>query len=155
MRSDSVESSGQRVILLEGRVQALASRITWLMVLLVVALAGVGFLAYQVRAAASPVEEVPEESGPDVVQATRLELVDEQGQLLAELGVFEDGSRGLRLWDPEGRARAYFRLWREGLPSIGFLDEEGTMRTLIDLAPTGTPRIQLRGDDGRTNFRAP
>ena len=67
-----------------------------------------------------------ESSGiPDVVQAKRFELLDDDGEVRAVLGSLGNGSPHLILSDEHGRMRAAVALSKSGFPRVLLFDEEG------------------------------
>lgn len=68
------------------------------------------------------------EQASDIIRTRRLELVDAEGHVRAELTVGEDGRPGLGLLDKEGQVRARLVLGGDGVPMLTLWGKTGTLR---------------------------
>jgi hypothetical protein len=83
-------------------------------------------------------------SGPKVLQAERLELLD-SGVVTASLRGSPDG---LGICDPKGRLRAIVGMPAGGAPALGLLDESGRCRISLDMTSDGQAELDLFGGTG-------
>jgi flavin-dependent dehydrogenase len=120
---------------LEHRVMRLESRNRWLSA----ALVAVGAVAL-LGSAASRADEV--------VSARRIEMVDDEGRVRAELAIDADGSAGLFLRDEQGRVRGC-TIHDETQSGTFALDEDGQIRMGAALFAHGGSGFALHGPGGK------
>ncbi len=81
---------------------------------------------------------------PDVVQAKRFELLDDDGEVRAVLGSLGNGSPHLILSDGHGRMRAAVALSKSGSPRVLLFDEEGNKTHEAPPVAEGRPLVVLK-----------
>ena len=84
-----------------------------------------------------------------VVKARAFELVDDEGNVRARLGLGNDDSPFLSLHDPDGRVRARFGLDTSGAAGLAIGDEEGKVRATLGLATDGSSSLALGDKNGK------
>lgn len=85
----------------------------------------------------------------ETVRARLFELVDEEGNVRAELGIEPDGFPGLNLIDKDGVGRIGLTLIG-GSPGLLLLDGNGMPRTLLRVGgPDETSSLALMGEDAK------
>ncbi len=90
----------------------------------------------------------PRPAADDVVRARRVELVDDEGRVRAELAIDADGSAGLFVHDVDGRVRA--SVTHDAQQSALFLmDAEGAVRLGAAQFAHGGGGYALHGPAGR------
>lgn len=120
------------------RVERLERQNRWLSRALMIVAVGAALLV--TLAAMSP------PSIQDVVTAKSFEVVDDEGNVRAELGVLPDGSHGLALHDADGNERATLGVWPHGTAqSLSLHDPDGKMRALLAVSPDGFAGMRLFG----------
>ncbi len=85
----------------------------------------------------------------ETVRAKRFQVVDDNGQVRAELGLDQDGDPRLELHDKSGGYRIWMGLTRADEPSLAFVDESGNESLLIE------DRWNINLNDATLNFHAP
>ena len=81
-------------------------------------------------------------SVPDTIRATSFQLVDDSGNVQAELKS-TDGRPSLSMYGKDGAARLIIDIDEDG-PGIYLLGEEETNRILAYLSPDGEPRVTFK-----------
>ena len=99
--------------------------------------------AQPVQQVAPVVEEDGGTSIPDIIRAKGIEIVDDNGNTCAVLGLSEDGAPALNLFDAEHRMRGTFTLDADGNPCLGFYDDTEETRVWATLDQDGSPRFDL------------
>ena len=89
-------------------------------------------------------------SAPEVLQAQRFELVDEDGRVVAGLATDGDGAAQLRFWDGDGHVRLAVGLRAKGEPVVRLQDETGKLHVaeLSVWGPEGKVMAELRLTQG-------
>jgi hypothetical protein len=114
-----------------------------------------------IAAAALALRAAQEKPAPNVVRASRFELVDAEGRTRAVLGVSKSGSPEFDLRDAHGRPRALMVLDADSLPILLFKDADVITRAKLELDAKGgakltfcdadlAPRIEV---DGKPQLR--
>lgn len=75
-----------------------------------------------------------------IVRAKRFEVVDEDGRVLAILGVTTEGEAGLGLADRQGKVRASFVI-NDKEPRLAFFDSRGKLRGMLGADSGGQPTL--------------
>jgi hypothetical protein len=100
---------------------------------------------------AQPQAQAP--SQPQVVRATRFELVDADGTVLAHLGRSAEGDVSLMFEQRGGAGRAVFGLSAAGVPAVVILDPQGAVAalgggTVAGGASSGGAGLLVQGANG-------
>jgi hypothetical protein len=85
--------------------------------------------------------------GADVVRAGRLEIVDADGSVRAELDVEPGGGPSLDLYDAGGVKRLRLNLVDDSIPRLTFFDEKGRTRELLGVSADGAA-VKLFDEQG-------
>jgi hypothetical protein len=107
-------------------------------------------VALWARAGVPPSQEIP-----TVIRAQRLQLVDERGQVRAELFLGQDGSGNLRLRDRTGNVRVKLGTSAEARTGLLLLDDrvEPAVELYVDRKQGAS--LGLTGQDGKKRVLAP
>jgi hypothetical protein len=89
----------------------------------------------------------------DIVRARAIEMVDEHGQVRAQLKVENDGEAVFRLRDSKGEIRVKLGADREGSGLV--LMDGGTEPAVQVLAKSDGPSLTLRGQGGQARTITP
>ncbi len=81
-------------------------------------------------------------------------LYDENEKYRVTLGLNKDGEPGLRLYDKDGKTSVMLSLNKDEEPSLWLADKSGKRRAGIGL-DNGEPRMAFVGKNGQVLFRAP
>lgn len=76
-------------------------------------------------------------SGPDVVEARALRLLDRDGKVRATLSTETGNGVALSLFDRQGKSRGAFRLAGDGTPSLDLIHADGHPRVILQVTPDG------------------
>ncbi|HEY3397972.1 MAG TPA: hypothetical protein VGM19_09985 [Armatimonadota bacterium] len=105
--------------------------------------------------------QMAEAKAPDAVRAKTFEVVDDQGNVCARLGVDEEGGSsldlygvvgktgavlsdtGISLHDAAGRPRALLGTGNDGSPLLGLYDATGDVRAGLSLQTDGSPILGM------------
>ena len=97
-----------------------------------------------------------QEQVPDVIRAKRFQLVDDLGQLRAELHLGDiDGSGNLRLYDAEGRIRVKVGTSVDGSTGLLLLNDDIEPAVEVFVSKAEGVRVELFGEDGTTRIIRP
>lgn len=135
MNKNAMNSHDLDATTLEGRLARLERRNRTLSAGLAAAVASVLF-----------VSAVPRQD--DVIAARRIEMVDEEGRVRAELGIDADGSAGLFLRDEQGRVRGC-TIHDATQTGTFAMDEEGQIRMGAAHFAHGGSGFALHGPGGK------
>jgi hypothetical protein len=96
----------------------------------------------------------PPQRDPEIIRAQAIELVDERGEVRAQLHLGEDGSGNLRIRDGSGRVRVKLGTTIEG--STGLLLMDQSIEPTVSLvAGRSATSIKLAGNDGKKRVITP
>ena len=112
----------ERLEKLERELRAEKRRNRWLLAAVGLGVVGVG-LAWTLATTTATAQAQGANTGPKVIRANKFILEDENGKVLAVLGVIEDET-GLILIDENGKVRAGLSLFK-GKSGLDLLDENG------------------------------
>ncbi len=90
----------------------------------------------------------------EVIRAKQFVVVDQDGNMRAELSLNKDGEPGLRLYDKDGKTSVMLSLNKDEEPSLWLADKSGKRRAGLGL-DNGEPRMAFVGKNGQVLFRAP
>jgi hypothetical protein len=97
---------------------------------------------------------IPPQKDPQVIRARAIELVDDRGQVRAQLHLGEDGSGNLRIRDGSGRVRVKLGTTIEG--STGLLLMDQSVEPVVSLvAGHSSTSITVVGQDGKKRVITP
>ncbi len=65
------------------------------------------------------------------------------------------GAKAFELLDEEGNRRALLGISPEGTVALGFFDEDGCLRSSVGILPSGKPMIVMTEADGKVVWGAP
>ena len=98
---------------------------------------------------------MPRLARPGAITATRVRLVDAEGQARATLAVTADGSPALWLTDDEGQSRVTLAVTADGSPALWLRDATGKARTTMTVLDDGSPHLILSDTAGKPFWSAP
>lgn len=134
-----------RMDALAARVERLERQNRWLTSALLIVAVGAALLV-TLAAVAPP-------SIQDVVKAKSFAVVDDEGNVRAELGFSADGSHGLVLRDADGSERATLAVSTKGsAQGLSLRDPEGKTRALLAVSPDGFAGVRLFGAADAKSF---
>lgn len=83
----------------------------------------------------------------EVVSAKKFQVVDDEGNTRAMLGMLSDGSPMLGLFDAQGNPYAYLEAW-DRYPSLWLYDEEGNISVWLS-GEKGSPHLNFSSSGSR------
>jgi hypothetical protein len=92
------------------------------------------------------------QSNENIVQAERFELVDSEGNVCAELSVFDSGP-GLVLYDENGTIRAGLTVSDESGPGLSLFDENETFRARLAVSDAFGPGLALYDENEKNRAK--
>jgi hypothetical protein len=93
--------------------------------------------------------EVEGTSVAEVVEARRFVVRDDDGSVVAVLGLNPDETVGLSLWDAAAQERLRMILLPDGAPGISFADPRGRSRAVLGLLPDQSASLVFADREGR------
>lgn len=95
----------------------------------------------------SALQSVLAAASPTVLQARRVELVNDAGKLVGVLGVEDNGNIGLAFYDPHGRKRADFGIGRGESPRLDINGPDGDRLLSLSLSRYSKPSMMMSDRD--------
>jgi hypothetical protein len=86
------------------------------------------------------------QGAPDEIVTSRLVIVDDDGKVRGNFGVF-DGIAGLILNGANEKPRVMMNVEADGTPLIALLDDDGNIRLGMDVGNSGIPQLILSRSD--------
>ena len=90
----------------------------------------------------------------DQIQARRIELLDEQGQVRLRLNVRANGAPMLRLYDKDKKRRLSLNVGANDEPGLWLYDDAGNARLGLKVRASGWPMMQLYDANGKIVWKA-
>lgn len=90
----------------------------------------------------------------DEIQARKIVLVDDAGQVRLRLNVRQNGAPMLRLYDKDRKRRLSLNVGANDEPGLWLYDDAGNARLGLKVRASGMPMMQLYDENGKVVWKA-